>query len=231
MLSFEPAVGPSKLNVALWGPSGSGKTYTALAIAHQLGRRIAIVDTEHRAASLYTGRFPADIAELKPPFEPERYIEALRAAESAYDVLVIDSLSKEWDGDGGCLDLVAAAKKRGTKTHHACNEITPRHEALLSAINGSPLSVVVTLREKPRVIVKPGEGGKVKVEDGEPTPVMRERFEYEYDLVLRLDGKHQATAVNSRLLSMPEGKTFPADQWLLEQVRLALHPEVAEVSS
>ena len=224
MLSFDPVSGPAKLNVALWGPSGAGKTYTGMALAHQLGQRVAILDTEHRASALYTSRFPAHIAEIQPPFAPERFLEAIQAAEAAgYDVLMIDSLSPEWDGPGGCLDWVAHAKTQGVKSHQAWNTITPRHDALLSAINRTSLSIVVTLREKPRVIVGPGHDGKVTVQAGEPTPIMRERYEYEYDVVLRIDAAHRVTAVKSRLFSVPEGTTLLADGALLERVRTALH--------
>lgn len=230
MLSFESVSAPSKLNVVLWGPSGSGKTYTGMAIAHRLGSRVAIVDTEHRASSLYTSRFPAHIATIHPPFEPERFVDAIQAAEAGgFDVLMIDSLSPEWEGPGGCLDLVAEAKKQGVKPHKVWNTITPRHDALLGAINRTPLSIIVTLREKPRLLVKPGDDGKLHVQDGELTPVIRERFEYEYDLVLHLDNAHRATVTKSRLFSVPEGKVMAADGTLLERIQTALHAESVEL--
>ncbi len=116
MFDFQEAAGPSKLNVVLWGPSGAGKTYTSLALAHQLGVRVAVLDTEHRASALYARKFPAMIAEMKPPFGPERFIEGIHAAERAgFDVLIIDSLSPEWEGPGGCLEQVALAQKAGKK--------------------------------------------------------------------------------------------------------------------
>lgn len=227
MFAFEVSTAPKKLNVALWGPSGAGKTYTGLAIAHQLGTRIAVVDTEHRASSLYTSRFPAAIAGLEPPFGPERFIEAIQAAEAGgFDVVMLDSLSPEWDGPGGCLALVADAQKRGQKGVRGWRDITPQHEALLGAINRTPLSVVVTLREKPRVHLDAAEGsGKPQVTAGEPRPVMRERLEYEYDLVLHIDAGHRVTAVKSRLFSVLEGKSCPADPTLLSRIRTALKPE------
>lgn len=221
MFSFEAAAAPAKLNIALWGPSGAGKTYTGLAIAHQLGARVAVADTEHRASSLYASRFPAAIAEMLPPFSPERFLEALHAAEQAgYDVLVIDSLSPEWDGPGGCLDTVAQLRKQGQKPHQAWGAVTPRHDALLGAINRTRLSVVVTLREKARLKLSGDDTGV-----SDPEPVMRERFEYEYDLVLRIDARHRVTAVKSRLFGVPEGKTGPADAELLARIRHALRPD------
>ncbi|MCY0886471.1 MAG: AAA family ATPase, partial [Firmicutes bacterium] len=179
-MPFAAADRPLKLNLALWGPSGAGKTYTSLALARRLGSRVAVVDTEHGASRLYASRFPHDSLVLDAPFGPERFRELLAEAERAgYHVLVIDSLSPEWGGPGGCLDLVAGLRQQGHKPHQAWGLVTPRHDALLDAINRSPLSVIVTLREKPRLQLV-GDAPSV------PEPVMRDRFEYEYDLVLHL---------------------------------------------
>ena len=232
MLSFAAAAAPSKLNVVLWGPSGAGKTYTGLAIAHQLGQRVAVVDTEHGASSLYAARFPADMAEMAPPFSPEQFIEAIRVVEAAhYDVILFDSLSPEWDGPGGCLDILAGIQKRGVKGARAWRDVTPRHEALLGAINRTPLSVIVTLREKPRVLLDTAEQtGKTQVTAGGPRAVMRERFEYEYDLVLHIDMQHRVTADKSRLFALREGTTGPADGSLLNAIAAAMHPERALAS-
>ena len=229
MVTFEPMDHPGKLNIALWGPSGAGKTYTGLAIAHQLGSRVAVIDTEHRASSLYTRRFPAAIAELLPPYHPERFLETIEAAAQAgYDVVLIDSLSPEWDGPGGCLDQVAQARSKGTKPPQAWAAVTPQHDALLGAINRLPISVIVTFREKPRLVLTTGDG-KTQFEEGDPTPVTRERFEYEYDLVLHINAQHVVHAVKSRLFAVPEGGRMPADQSLLNAVHAAMAP--AEVPS
>jgi DNA polymerase III delta prime subunit len=147
---FVPLTRPAKLNAVLWGPSGAGKTYTALALAQRLGGPVAVVDTEHGASAFYTARFPADVLILDPPFAPERWLDALREAEAGgYHVLVLDSLSPEWAGPGGCLDLVAALRRQGRKPHDAWAVVTPRHDALLDALNRTPLSVLVTWGEKP----------------------------------------------------------------------------------
>lgn len=238
MFAFSQDARVPKLNLALWGPAGAGKTYTGLAIAHQLGERVAVVDTEHLASTLYRDRFPAAFAALNPPFAPERFIEALHDAEQAgFDVLMIDSLSPEWDGEGGCLWLAAQTdangKKRGAR---AWGEVTPRHDALLTAMNQSPLSLVITLREKPRVILGKDANGKATVEQGEATPVMRERFEYEYDLVMHIDRSHRMTATKSRFLDIPEdnpespSKSKPiGGKELLAIVHRVLHPEPVSV--
>ena len=50
-----------KARIALDGPAGSGKSYTALRFAHALAGpsgRVAVIDTEYRSASKYTGEAP-----------------------------------------------------------------------------------------------------------------------------------------------------------------------------
>ncbi len=222
MFQFRPMTHPRKFNIALWGLGGSGKTYTGLALAHQLGSRVAVVDTEHEASALYAARFPSAIVALDPPYTPERYLEAIHAAETAgFEVVMLDSLSPEWDGPGGCLSLQQANKKPGV-----WKEINDRHEALLKAINQTPLSVIVTFREKPRVIFgKDPDTGKAVVDKGDTTPITRERYDYEYDLVLHLQPTHVATATKSRLLTFRQGTALPANGDLLALVRTAMDPD------
>ena len=95
-----------KLRLLLEGASGSGKTYSALILAQTLGKKIAVIDTEKGSASLYDKLADFDVCELNPPFTPEMYINAITEAEKqGYDVLIIDSITHEWSGQGGCLDI------------------------------------------------------------------------------------------------------------------------------
>ena len=222
-MPFQTLTRPSKLNIALWGPSGAGKTYTALGLAHQLGQRVAVADTEHCASALYTDRLPAQIADVQAPYAPEVFIALIDEAESqGFDVLIFDSLSPEWDGPGGCLALLDAAQHQGHKGVRAWKVVTPRHEALLHRINTTPLSIITTLREKPRVLLDTAESnGKNATYNVEPRPVMRERYEFEYDLVFRITMDHRVTAVKSRLTAIPEGSTLKAGKALLDAVRQA----------
>ena len=121
----------SRLRLAVEGPAGAGKTFSSLILAKSLSPKIAVIDTEHGSASLYADRFDFDVVDLRPPYTPEAYIEAIKAAQQAgYGVCVIDSLSHEWTGEGGCLSIVDALGKgfAGWKN------VTPRHERLINAI-------------------------------------------------------------------------------------------------
>lgn len=95
------------LLIGLIGGSGSGKTYTAMRLASGIagGRPFAVIDTEAGRAKHYADAFSFDHADLAPPFRPEAYAEAIKAADKAgYPVIVVDSMSHVWAGEGGVLD-------------------------------------------------------------------------------------------------------------------------------
>ncbi len=107
-ITFRPAVRENVgLIIGLAGSSGSGKTYTAMRLASGIagGNPFAVIDTEAGRAKHYADQFKFDHAELLPPFRPAAYAEAIMAADKAgYPVIVVDSVSHVWAGDGGVLD-------------------------------------------------------------------------------------------------------------------------------
>jgi len=188
----------AKLRLALSGPSGSGKTYGALMIAAGLGGKIAVIDTERGSASLYSDLVEFDTLEIAPPFTPERFIEALQAAASAgYNVCVLDSITHEWDGAGGCLEInetIAHSKFKGN-TWAAWNETTPRHRAFLDAILQAPMHIIATMRSKTETV----QGDDKKVKKLGMKAIQREGAEYEFTVVLDLEHeKHYAIGSKDR---------------------------------
>lgn len=191
----------AKLRLALTGPSGSGKTYGALQIAKGLGGKVAMIDTEKGSGSLYSDMLQFDVLELGPPFTPERFTEAVKAAEDAgYDLLIIDSITHEWSGKGGCLELVdevARAKYKGN-SWSAWNDITPRHRDFLDALLRSPLHIIATMRSKTET-AQTEEGGRKRVVKLGMKAEQRDGAEYEFTTVLDIvhDG-HYALASKDR---------------------------------
>jgi len=191
----------ARARVLVGGPSGAGKTYSGLLLAKGLGGRCVVIDTEQGSSDLYDGLHEFDVVDLSPPFAPERYIEAIAACEDAgYDVIVIDSITHEWSGKGGCLELVddiARARYRGN-TWSAYSEITPRHRAFIDAMLRSKCHIIATARSKTET-AQVDDGGRKKVVKLGMKAETRDGVEYEFTTVLDLihDG-HYATATKDR---------------------------------
>src|SRR3972149_2910717 len=103
--TFRPAIRESvALLTGLIGPSGGGKTYTAMRLAKGIcgDKRFAVIDTEAGRAKHYADLFSFDHGDLKPPFRPQTYIDAIKKADEAgYRAIVVDSFSHEWAGEIG----------------------------------------------------------------------------------------------------------------------------------
>ena len=192
----------SKMRLLLTGPSGAGKTWGGLTVAKGLGcQRVIVIDTEQGSSDLYESILPFDVIDLAPPFTPERYIEAIEAAEEAgADCIIIDSISHEWNGKGGCLELVdeiARAQFRGN-TWSAYSVITPRHRAFIDRMLRSSAHIIATGRSKTET-AQVDDGGRKKVAKLGMKVETRDGVEYEFTTVLDIvhDG-HFALASKDR---------------------------------
>ncbi len=192
----------AKLRLGLTGPSGSGKTYGALLIAKGLGGKIAVLDTEHGSASLYDHLVEFDVLNLDPPYNPERFMKAIEAAENAgYDTLIIDSITHEWIGAGGCLELnedLTKSKYKGN-SYQAWSETGTRHRRFLDRILQSSLHIIATMRSKTETAMQESITGKKQIVKLGMKSEQREGSEYELTTVLDIihDG-HYATASKDR---------------------------------
>ncbi|MBX5001846.1 hypothetical protein HJB72_28400 [Rhizobium lentis] len=105
----------TSLLIAIAGASGSGKTFSALKMATGLanGEPIYAIDTEAKRMLHYADQFKFKHMDMKPPFTPEAYIEAIQAAEKAgAKVIIIDSTSDEYEGVGGLQEMHDAEVSR-----------------------------------------------------------------------------------------------------------------------
>lgn len=200
----------AKLRLAIAGPAGSGKTYTGLLIAQTLanGGKVAVLDTEHGSASKYADIFAFDVAEMFPPFHPDKFIDAIREAEKAgYTVIVLDSLSHEWSGTGGILDVIdkIAASSNSKNTFAAWKQGTPMQNKLVDTIIGCNIHVIATMRTKQDYVVEADERGKMTPKKIGLAPVQREGFEYEFDVVMNMDVDNQAVITKTRCPALQGG--------------------------
>ena len=181
----------AKARLLFSGASGSGKTTAALTVAAQLGKRIAFIDTEAGSASLYADRFDFDVLELSPPYAPERFIEAIEAAEQAgYEVIVIDSITHEWSGPGGCLDIKT---KMGDRFQDWA-KVTPRHDRFIQAMMRSKAHIIATVRAKQGYSMD--EKGKVQKSGMDPQ--QRDGIDFEFTVCWNINAQHMAEAQKDR---------------------------------
>ncbi len=221
----------SKLRLALIGPSGSGKTYSALSLASQLGKRIAVVDTEHGSASKYADLFDFDVCELSS-FHPQQYVSAIaQASEGGYDVLIIDSLSHAWMGRDGALELVdrevrrqSAISGRDGNSYTAWREVTPQHNALVEALLRCQTHLIVTMRSKTEYVLEQNSNGKTVPRKVGMAPIQRDGLEYEFDVVgdMTLENdlvvsKSRCPALSGQVIAKPGAQMAAIlENWLTE---------------
>jgi len=188
----------AKIKMGIQAPSGAGKTYSALLLAYGLindWSKIAVIDTENHSADLYAHLGNYQVLALDQPFSPERYLEAIEICEKAgMAVIIIDSISHEWEGIGGILDI-HGAMIGNSFTNWA--KITPRHNAFVQKLLQSPCHIIATIRSKQDYVLSEKNGKMVPEKIG-LKGVTREGLDYEFTLVFELDLKHQATATKDR---------------------------------
>ena len=188
-----------KLRLGLSGASGFGKTYSALLLAHGITndwKKICIIDTENNSASLYSHLGEFNVLSLNEPYSPERYIEAIRTCENAsIEVIIIDSITHEWNGKGGCLQLHEQLGGR----FQDWAKIGPRHQSFIDGILQSKCHVITTVRSKIDYSLDTNSNGRTKVVKHGMKEITREGFEYELTVNFELiNDKHLAKASKDR---------------------------------
>lgn len=197
-----------KLKVGISGPSGSGKTYSALQLGYGITgdwSKITVVDTENKTSLYYAGERsgPWNHIDFSPTtvrdgFHPKNWVEVIKMAEADGDteVLILDSASMEWAGEGGCLDIVETMP--GYNQMDKFKKVTPLHQQFLNAILHSQLNIIVTCRTKTAFNIDKDDKGKTKVEKVGLDIVQRPGFEYEFDFWFDLSPNHYSMASKDR---------------------------------
>lgn len=194
----------ARLVVMLCGVSGCGKTKTALELAYGMvagdGSKIGFLDTENGRGKLYADDYgsPYLYGELRPPFSPARYVQAIdEFAKAKVEVLIIDSGSHEYEGVGGCIDVAEApdAQGRAPKLPN-WNRAKAEHKKFMSALLASPMHIILCLRArekaKPEKQIVDGREKTVYVDLGlQPITEKNVVFEATASLMLHTQGTRQ----------------------------------------
>ncbi|PQL91666.1 AAA family ATPase [Apibacter adventoris] len=197
-----------KLRLGLSGASGFGKTKSALLLAYGMTgdwSKIAVIDTENSSASLYSDLGNYNVLDLSVPYSPERYIQAIELCEkSGISVIIIDSITHEWSGTGGCLEI---HEKLGGRFQD-WSLVTPRHQAFINKILQSSCHIITTARRKVDYSLDVASNGKTKVVKHGTKEITREGFEYELTVNFELiNDKHLVKASKDRtglFMNQPE---------------------------
>lgn len=230
----------ARLVLGLGGISGGGKTFTALQLAWGLAnynsKKVGFICTENRRGRLYADSLKDAhgnihrflIGDLVPPFSPARYIEAINAFVAAgVEVLVIDSVSHEWNGIGGCEDIANAPDSQGKQPKNPrWNTAKLEHKKFMNAMLQSPLHVIVCMRAQPKVKLENQNGKTVYVDQG-ILPIQEKSFTFELTASMMLwnGGKQrdvlkcpdELSAIFGRAGEMTEGYLTPEAGKMLRQ--------------
>ena len=188
----------AKMRMAIQGPSGSGKTYSSILLAKGLVKdlsRVVVIDTENNSADLYSHLGDYNVMAFSRPFSPERFIQAIEESEIAgMEVIIIDSISHEWEGEGGILE--SHANMPGNSFTN-WSKLTPRHNAFVQRMLSSSAHVIATIRSKQDYVIS-DKNGKMVPEKVGLKGVTRDSMDYEFTLVFDMQMNHQAKVSKDR---------------------------------
>jgi hypothetical protein len=195
--TFEPAIRTqTPMIIGIAGPSGSGKTYTALTLAMGLAGpygKVAVGDTEGRRALHYADLrgddgepvFRFDHCDIEAPYTPARFLEVMQTAAAAgYAVVVLDSFSDEYVGEGGLVDMADAELKKMRVPNTAAAWAKPKaqHKLVTRWMRQSRCHLIFCLRAEEKVrlekVVRDGREQTVVVPIGWQ-PICEKNVPYE----------------------------------------------------
>lgn len=183
-----------KALIGLYGKSGGGKTRSALMLARGIvgpKGKIRLIDTENRRGHIFADKIPGgyEVLDFDAPFTPERYVEAFELAEAGADIVVTDSMSHEWDGESGVLQLQEAELTRMAgddyKRREACKMaawIKPKmsHKKFVQRVLRSKCPVICCLRGQEKTHIVKDDNKKTQViTDDWSSPIYDPRFIFE----------------------------------------------------
>lgn len=210
-----------KVPILLMGASGSGKTLSALLVAKGMIERmfpkltedeqwekIGFIDTEHRRSNLYVNTEHAGVVigsflkvDLTAPYLATNYKRAFDMLKQASaEVIIVDSLSSAWSGEGGILARIDELGCGFDKW----SQVTPDQRMLLSILMDTDAHVIATVRSKQGVEVTRNDRGKTKIEKIGLKPEYKDGLEYEFAITFQLYENHLAEAMKDNSSLFPE---------------------------
>ena len=212
------------LKIGIGGISGSGKTLGALKMAYGITgdwAKICIIDSENNSADLYAHLGSYDVLPLEDT-SPHGYITAINEVlKGEYDVMIIDSLSHEYSGKGGLLEIadkIASTSKSGN-TFQAWSKANPMHNDFMDAVLKSKIHVIGTFRKKSDYVIEQNDKGKAAPRKVGLKTVTKEGTSYELDVLLDIATNHLCSAEKDRTMLFDGKMPFELDEKVGEALR------------
>lgn len=199
-----------KAVIGFIGCSGSGKTGSSLLTAfgmmqeaypdlseEELWKKIGVIDTEHERSKLHVGLVYGETKignflhiNFTPPYTTERYNEAVQVMKKAgAEVLIIDSLSHNWQGEGG---IVETHGNMSGNSFQNWGKLSSETTKLIKTLTQNNVHILATLRTKTEYVVEPDANGKMAPRKVGTKPVQKDEMEYEFMLNFVIDIDHVA---------------------------------------
>lgn len=219
-----------KAVIGLVGPSGSGKTVGALMVAFgmmkeaypqlsedDLWAKIGVADTEHKRSMLYANvtfnndeRFGEFLhINFEPPYTTERYQAAVEALKKGgAEVVIIDSLSHNWQGEGGIIDKHSNMEGNSFQNW---GKLSSETTSLIKTLTRNDVHIIATLRTKQEYAMEQNANGKMQPIKVGTKPVQKDELEYEFMLnfSIGMDNIAKASKDNTLLFKGEELRLTP----------------------
>lgn len=200
-----------KAVIGFIGCSGSGKTGSALLTAfgmmqeaypdlseEELWKKIGVIDTEHGRSKLHVGLVYGEIKignflhiDFAAPYTTERYNGAVQVMKKAgAEVLIIDSLSHNWQGEGG---IVETHGNMSGNSFQNWGKLSSETNDLIKTLTQNNVHILATLRTKTEYVVEQDANGKMAPRKIGTKPVQKDEMEYEFMLNFVIDIEHVAS--------------------------------------
>jgi len=199
-----------KAVIGFIGCSGSGKTGSSLLTAfgmmqeaypnlteEELWKKIGVIDTEHERSKLHVGLVYGETKignflhiNFTPPYTTERYNEAVQVMKNVgAEVLIIDSLSHNWQGEGG---IIETHGEMSGNSFQNWGKLSSETTKLIKTLTQNNVHILATLRTKTEYVVEPDAKGKMAPRKVGTKPVQKDEMEYEFMLNFVIDIDHIA---------------------------------------
>lgn len=214
------------------GASGSGKTTTSLLFATALARhysgKIVVIDTQGGQSLDYVDTEFAplgfDIEQVSKNITCEniRGIFSKLIACGEYSVVVLDTISSLWDGEGGILSRATG----GADSFSQWNALKAPQKKFITDIQNSPVHFLTTVRVKTawdlRKVQDDKGREKTQISRMGMEPIQDKNLSYEFSFQARMDEYHSMTVertscpeLDNKVIQNPGEDTIrPLIEWM-----------------